>query len=170
LRVIVAVFVFVLLGSTPALAQYKNNQFGFELGYSLFDRPLLDESGPHLGFRVGYQLTDRWWLGSRVAFSYRKQLPGLPNTTVFLLQATPLSGRYYFATHRWRPFLGAGTTFTFVLNGSASGANWGPNALGGIEIRIAPDVFLGLQVDYGYVVTEPRGSFLSAVAQTTVYF
>jgi len=164
------VVVATLTTASEADAQYKNTQFGYELGYRQVSKPFLASSAPFIGARVGYRLTDHLWLSSRLGFDFRDQT-GIEPLTVFILHLTPVDARWYFLTGRFRPFLGLTTAFQFVLNGPLNSVNWGPGALGGFEARIFPDVFLGIQLEYEHMVSRrPRYATFGAVTQVNIFF
>jgi hypothetical protein len=142
----------LLTSADEAQAQYKNQQFGFEGGYSF----LGEDSGlkPHsflLGMRGGYKGTDHWWFTSRAAVSFRGEQNPLSNRTVVVFNVMPVDARYYFLTDTFRPFVGAGSTFNLLFNQSIeSTVFWGPQATVGAEIKLQRDIFLGFQADLGW--------------------
>lgn len=90
-----------------AEAQYKNGQVGVEGGYMFIGEDSgLEEHGILFSLRGAYKGTDRWWFSARAGLSFRGEQSTLSNQTVILFHLVPVDARYYFATDRFRPFVG----------------------------------------------------------------
>ncbi len=163
--------------ASPAAAQYRNTQFGFEAGYLYYgvddnaDAPV-QKHGPLVAFRSAFKLTDHWWLSARIGLSFRDEV--LPTTsgsapTVYILHLVPVAGRYYFLTDGIRPFLGLTQSFQFFLNGSRGNVFWGPGGSGGIEFKLQRDVFLGLQTDVFHMFGDGEFPVVGVTAQLNLF-
>ncbi|MBK8011481.1 MAG: hypothetical protein IPK13_09025 [Deltaproteobacteria bacterium] len=140
---------FVVATPIRAQAQYKNSQFGFDAGYMyLGEASRLDSHSFLLGMRGAYKASDHWWFSARGGVSFRGER-GLSSNTVVLFHLVPVDVRYYFMTDGLRPFVGLTNSFQFLINASqtASDVLWGPGVVGGVEIKLQRDLFLGFQVD-----------------------
>lgn len=152
-----------------AEAQYKNGQFGFEGGYAFIGPD--SQLDPHsflLAMRGAYKGTDHWWFSARAGVSFRSEQNPLSNRTVVVFNLMPVDARYYFFTDNFRPFVGVGSTFNFLINQSIeSSVLWGPQITAGTEIRLRRDLFLGFQADAGwaFVFQGPDAPFVTVTSQ-----
>lgn len=154
-----------------AEAQYRNQQFGFELGYHFLESKLgVEEHGGIGGLRAGFKATDHWWFTARAMLSFRgDQVPD--ENTVILFQLTPVDVRYYFETDNFRPYLGGGTTFQFLFNTSVrSTIQWGVGPVAGLEFKLKRDLFLAFQVEGTYFVAFDDQNVFSLTATTQLLF
>lgn len=164
--VLVAAF-FVNVGE--AEAQYKNGQIGFEGGYMfLGENTGLDSHGFLLGLRAAYKGTDHWWFATRGAVSFRGER-GFSERTVVLFHLMPVEARYYFTTDKVRPFAGITSSFQLLFNQSEGQPSvfWGPGMTAGIEVKVARDIFVGVQADayWMFVFEGPDAPLISATTQ-----
>lgn len=145
-------FVGALLRPSVAEAQYKSQQLGFEAGYQLIEDDFgLDMHSAIFGLRAGYKADDHWWYTARAMVSFLgNQLPADQTTVLFHL--TPVDFRYYFLTDDFRPYLGGATAFHFLVNFEPSSIQWGFGPVGGIEIKLERDLFLGFEVSGMYMI------------------
>lgn len=146
-----------------ASAQYRNQQLGFEAGYQFIEGDFgLAEHAPIVGFRAGYKASDHWWFTARAMISWRgdnevqgpggERVSALDNTVV-LFHLTPVDFRYYFLTDSVRPYLGGATAFHILANTQLpSWIQWGFGPVGGIELKLRRDLFLGFQADFLYLI------------------
>lgn len=146
------------LSPAPAQAQYKNSQFGFEVGYLYVgERTGLDPHGLSGGLRAAYKISDHWWFAARAGLSVRGdevegQVP--ESNTAVMLSVIPIEARYYFLTDFYRPYVGITNAFQFLFNTEINATVfWGPGVTAGIEIRLRRDMFLGFQADGFYMIT-----------------
>ena len=160
LLVAFAALAVVAVCPTPAHAQYKNNQFGFEVGYMYIgDATGLDPHGPLFGLRAAYKASDHWWFSVRAGLSVRPdenpELGGSTRSnTVFMFSLVPVEARYYFQTDNVRPFIGISNIFQFLTNQEINAdVFWGPGVTAGIEFKLRRDLFIGFQVDGYYMLT-----------------
>lgn len=171
LRFLLVVSLYVasaFVGPTEASAQYKNAQIGFDIGYMFNESDsLLDEHGVLVALRGAYKASDHWWFSARAGLSFRGETAGTRGTAI-VFHLMPVDARYYFKTDSFRPFVGIGNAFQFLFNNEvAPGTMWGPGALGGVEIKIVRDVFVGLQLDayYMFVFEGPDYPVVTATSQ-----
>ncbi|MGF1511717.1 MAG: hypothetical protein ACFB9M_19650 [Myxococcota bacterium] len=155
------------LGS--AHAQHRNHRLGFEVGYVRLDQTGVKPNAPHFGARIIHKLVEHWWISSRFGIA----LPGSPAGSgmprLVRFQIVPLDIRYYLATDAVRPFVGAGSVIGLEASGFSE-VHWGPGALAGFELRVGRGVSWGVQTDWNYIVTRPRGFWFSTVAQVNFGF
>jgi len=174
---LLALGLIIVCYGSPAEAQYRNNQFGFEAGYLFYgissdgSSALVERSGPLVGVRTGFKLTDRFWITNRAAFSWRDQIQsrGFADQTVYVLHLVPAAVRYYFATNRWRPFVAVTNSFQFFMNGSAGNVFWGPGGSAGMELRLRRDVFLGFQLDAFHMWGDGEFPVVAATLQLDLF-
>lgn len=145
-------FIFSALIASPAAAQYRNAQFGFEGGYFFVGSASgLDSHNFSLGLRGGFKSSDHWWFTGRAHLGFAGE--PVSDATVLILHVVPVEVRYYFETDAFRPFAGITNSFQFLFNQTIeANAFWGPGLAGGMEFKLRRDLFLGFQLDAYYMV------------------
>lgn len=166
---VLAFGLFTTVGAGDAEAQYKNGQIGFEGGYMFLGEDTgLDSHGFLLGLRAAYKASDHWWFTAKGGVSFRGE-QGRSQRTVVLLHVVPVDARYYFLTDKVRPYLGVTNSFQFLFNTGVvqSSVFWGPGVTGGVEFRVARDIFIGLEADayWMFVFEGPDAPLITTSAQ-----